>query len=492
MPLSSTPSRADIVNTFIAYILANSPLQDVSPTSTLYGLAAANASIQNTFYEALNLSAPGAIQQGLYDLFQFNGLPATPSQTDLLFSGTPGTFIPQGTQAGTAGGNSAPAVTFATLTSGTLNASGTATLPAQSIQVGSQTNVLAGSVVQLISPVLGISTVTNPTAAQGGADAETPSAQRIRFGQYLAALSSATQPALAYELGPNVQQVVSKIAVVPPFQLTAYSETGSTFTNLTSAIASPKGQPVAPFSTTPNIGDAFYIGNSTFFTKLYWDVAQAGSGWTLAWQYWSATTQSWATLTPTLDTTDTGMQSGMLIWDIPSDWGLTTVNGQSGFWIRLVNQSTTYTTLMTYYQIVPLTPPPGFVDIFVLPPAGTPGSVTLSTLQSVLPQQVAAGETGLLQLATTQTLPITVIITPTLYGQSILTTQLIVQTITTYFNSLEIGDPFSLAACSFQLLSLYQGNAVADVQFTSPTGDVYVPVNTLLVPGPIQVTFNAP
>lgn len=492
MPLSSTPSRADIVNTFIAYILANSPIQDVSPTSTLYALATANASVQNTFYEALNLSAPGAIQQGLYDLFQFNGLPATPSQTHLLFSGTPGTFIPQGTQAGTAGGNTAPAITFATLASGTLNASGTATLPAQSIQVGAQTNVLAGAVVQLISPVLGITTVTNPAPAQGGTDAETPSAQRIRFGQYLAALSSATQPALTYELGPNVQQVVEKITVVPPYQLMAYNETDTTFLNLSSAVVSPKGQPVQPFSTTPNVGDAFYLGNASYFTKLYWDVAQAGSGWDLTWQYWSTGTQNWATLTPTLDTTVTGTQSGMVIWDIPADWGPNTVNNQFAFWIRLLNQSTAYTTMMTYYQIVPLTPPPGFVDIFVQPPAGTPGSVTLNTLQNALPKQIAAGETGLLKLATTQPLNIAVSITPTLYGQSILTSQLIVQTITTYFNSLPIGGTFSLAACTFQLLSLYQGKAVGEVQFTNPSGDVYVPNGVLLTPGTIQVTFNAP
>ncbi len=492
MPLSSTPTRQEIVNTFIAYILANSPIQDVSATSTLYGLAAANASIQNTFYEALNLSAPGAIQQGLYDLFQFNGFPATPSQTNLVLSGTPGTYVPIGTQASTAGGSASPAITFSTLNSGTVSSSGTLSLPAQSIQVGNQTNVLAGTVVQLISPILGITTVTNPTPAQGGSNAETPSAQRIRFGEYLAALSSATAPALTYELGPNTQATVNKINVVPPFQLMAYNETNSTFTNLTSSIMSPKGQPIAPFDTAPNVGDAFYVGNSTYFTKLYWDVAQSGSGWNLSWQYWSQATNAWAALTPTLDSTATGTQSGMLIWDIPSDWAPTTVNGHFNFWIRLLNNSTSYTTMMTYYQIVPLTPPPGFVDIFVLPPVGSSSTAMLNTLQSSLPQQVAAGETASLQLGQTQTLDITVAITPTLYGQSILTAALIEQTITTYFNHLEIGQTFSLSACSFQLLSLFQGKAVGDVAFSSPAQDVYVPVNTLLLPGTITVTFNAP
>ena len=492
MPLSSTPTRQEIVNNFIAYILANSPIQDVSATSTLYGLAAANASVQNTFYEALNLSAPGAIQQGLYDIFQFNGFPATPSQTNLAMSGTPGTYVPQGTQASTAGGSTTPAITFSTLASGTVSSSGTLTLTAQSIQVGNQTNVLAGTVVQLISPILGITAVTNPTAAQGGSNAETPSAQRIRFGQYLAALSSATAPALTYELGPNTQSTVNNINVVSPFQLLAYNETDTTFTNLTSAIMSPKGQPTAPFNSAPNIGDAFYLGNATYFTKLYWDVAQSGSGWDLSWQYWSQTAQAWAALTPTLDTTATGTQSGMLIWSIPSDWAPNTVNGHFNFWIRLVNNSTSYTTMMEYYQIVPLTPPPGFVDVFVLPPAGTSSTTMLNTLQSTLPQQVAAGETASLQLGQTQTLDITVTITPTLYGQSILTASLIEQTITTYFNQLTIGQAFSLSACAFQLQSLYQGKAVADVAFSAPAQDVYVPVNTLLTPGTITVTFNAP
>ncbi|MCL4352672.1 MAG: hypothetical protein M1318_08535, partial [Firmicutes bacterium] len=61
-----------------------------------------------------------------------------------------------------------------------------------------------------------------------------------------------------------------------------------------------------------------------------------------------------------------------------------------------------------------------------------------------------------------------------------------------YFNSLPIGGTFSLAACTFQLLSLYQGKAVGEVQFTNPSGDVYVPNGVLLTPGTIQVTFNAP
>jgi hypothetical protein len=283
---------------------------------------------------------------------------------------------------------------------------------------------------------------------------------------------------------------VGNIQIVPPFQLVAQSEAGTTFTNLTSAIASPKGQPVSPFSTTPIAGDAFYIGNSVFFTKLYWDVAQAGAGWDLAWQYWSGGTNTWTTLVPTLDTTATGTQSGMLIWDIPGDWAPTTINNLPNFWMRLVNNSTTYTTMMSYYQIVPLTPPPGFVNVFVLPPTGTASSVTLATVQSALPNMVAAGETGILQLATTQALDITCTVTATIYGQTVLTPTLLSQTITNYINSLNIGGAFSLSTCAFQLYSLFSGEAVADVVFTSPANDVYVPAGVLLTPGTVQVTIN--
>lgn len=491
MPINQTPSRTELVNLFLAYILANSPLNDIQPTSTLMALANANAVLVEEWFEALNLQTPQAVLTGLYELFTFNGLPATPSQTTLSLTGTPGTFIPTGSIFSTQGTPTFPSIGFSTTQSGTLSTSGTASIPAQSIPTGSNTNVGAGTIVQIATPIIGLSTVTNPQAAVGGTNAESASAQRQRFAQFLQSLKGATAPAIGYGLGPVNQPTVNKITVIPPFTLQEWVSAGGNFTNISASCASPKGVPVAPFSSSPNVGDAFYIGFTSFFTKLYFDVAQAGSGWTVAWQYWSQTLQTWNDLTVTLDETNVGMQSGTVTWDIPADWVPTAVNGQLAFWIRIVVNATTYTTQPLYYQILPLTPPPGFVEIAYVPPLGTPASVTQTTLAPLVPQWVGASETGTLVLATQQSLDVSVSITPTIYGSGVLTTGFLVNVLTQFINNLAIGQAFDLSQATYALQSTYQGEAVAVVSFSAPTQNVYVPVDTLLVPGTLVVTLNA-
>jgi len=492
MPIPNPPTREDLLNLYMAYLIANSPLTNLQPTSTAVALGAANAALLEEWYQALNLQTPQAVQDGLYSLFNFNALPATPSQVLLTFSGTAGTVIPPGATVSTLGTATTPPITFSTTASGVIGSAGYVTgVPAQSVQTGASTNVPAGSIIQLLSPIIGVTAVTNPQPATGGSDAESPSAQKQRFQQYLASLMGATPTAIQYGLGPVNQTTVSKIAVIPPFALTVYSAQGSQFVDLSASMASPKGVPQDPFSPSPQVGDALYIGTANWFNKLYFDVAQTGSGWSLAWQYWSGSTSSWATLTPTLDQTNFGQQSGTVTWAFPSDWTPTTVNGTTAFWIRLVVQSTTYTTMPTYYQILPLTPPPGFVEIAVVPPPGTPGSVTLQTLQPQLPQWVGAAESGILTLATQQPLNLAVTVTPTLYGASILTQGTIANALTQFVNNLGIGQPFLIPQATYQLQTLYNGEAVASVVFTEPTTNVYVPVDTLLVPGTITVTIEA-
>lgn len=490
MPLPSTPTQDDLANLYSAYLLAHSPLQNLQPTSAAGALGQANAAILSAFYQALNLQTPQAVLDGLYALFQFNALPATPSTVELTFSGAPGTYVPQSMLASTAGTATTPSISFQTTASGTVNASGTLTVLAQSVQTGSATQVGAGTIVRITSPMIGLTTVTNLQAATGGQDAESPSAQRQRFVQYLASLMGATVPALEYGLGPVTQSTVAKIGVVPPFSLTAFTDEGGAFTDISAQVQSPKGVPVAPFSTSPLVGDAFYLGCANFFTKIYFDISQAGAGWDLAWQYWSQTSGAWETLPTTLDQTSGGLTSGTVSWDIPSDWVPTSVNGQSAFWIRIAVNSTSYTTLPTYYQILPLTPPPGFTQIYVVPPTGTADSVTLSTLSTQLPDWVSASETGILAAAQTQALNLTVTVTPTLYGSGVLTTAFLVNALTQFMNNLAIGQSFSVSAATFALQSVYQGQAVASVNWSTPTLDVYVPVDTLLIPGNISVTIN--
>jgi len=488
MPVT-TPSQDTLATLFLATLLQQSPLTNVQPTSAATGLANANAALMVGFYQALNLQVPSAVLAGLYNLFNFNPLPATPSTTAVVFSGTPGTQVPVGMLVGTMGTATTPAITFSTTTSGTVTTSGTLSLAVTSTQTGIATQVGTNTITTIVSPLVGITTVTNPQAATGGANAESPSAQQQRFTEYEASKKGATVPAIQYGLGPSEQSTVQQLAVIPPFTLIVLLDQGGTFTNVSDSMASPKGVPVSPWPTSLAVGDAVYVGCSTLFNKLYWDVDQAGSGGSYQWQYWSQTANTWSPLTLTLDETSQGQQSGTTTWDLPADWVPTSVDTLTYFWIRLTATSATYTTLPAWYQLLPLQPPPGFVQIVGQPPTGTEASVMLRTLQGQGSQWVGGAETGIFLAATEQTLNLTVTITPTLYGSQVLTTSLVSSTLTQYLNTLGIGNPFQPAQASYVLQQLYNGTAIANATFT--VGTVYVPPTTVLVPGTITVTINA-
>ena len=66
---------------------------------------------------------------------------------------------------------------------------GSITVPAQSVNPGSQGNVVAGSFVELTTPLTGIDTVTNLASFINGADQEGDSALKSRFAAYILGLS---------------------------------------------------------------------------------------------------------------------------------------------------------------------------------------------------------------------------------------------------------------------------------------------------------------
>ena len=83
---------------------------------------------------------------------------------------------------------------------------------------GSAGNVQPGAISMLSSAVPGIDTVSNGAALNGGIDAESDSAFRARFGNYLASLSRATnnaigsaiagiQQGLSYTINENINQL---------------------------------------------------------------------------------------------------------------------------------------------------------------------------------------------------------------------------------------------------------------------------------------------
>jgi uncharacterized phage protein gp47/JayE len=161
--------------------------------------------------------------------FGFTRLPAVAASGQVVFSRfTPSTaaFIPVGTNVSTAA-NTQSFVVAADPTNAAYNAaSGGFTLAAgiASLNVavvanaaGVAGNVQPGAISLLSSAVSGVDTVTNAAALTGGIDAESDTAFRARFGNYLASLSRATnlaicsaiaaiQQGLSYTITENMNQ----------------------------------------------------------------------------------------------------------------------------------------------------------------------------------------------------------------------------------------------------------------------------------------------
>jgi uncharacterized phage protein gp47/JayE len=83
-------------------------------------------------------------------------------------------------------------------------------VPVLADQPGAGGNVLAGTVTQLASPVPGVDAVGNMAAMAGGLDAETDTAFRARFQDYLATRARATTRAVGYAIA-QVQQGLSYV-----------------------------------------------------------------------------------------------------------------------------------------------------------------------------------------------------------------------------------------------------------------------------------------
>jgi uncharacterized phage protein gp47/JayE len=161
--------------------------------------------------------------------FGFTRLPAvaaTGAVTVSRFTPSAAAFIPVGTSVSAVDNSQSflvvadPSnVAFSTVANGYNLAAGVASLTIAVVAsvAGTAGNVQPGAIAVLSSAIAGVDTVTNALALTGGLDAETDTAFRARFGNYLASLSQATtlaigaaiagiQQGLTYEITENVDQ----------------------------------------------------------------------------------------------------------------------------------------------------------------------------------------------------------------------------------------------------------------------------------------------
>lgn len=109
--------------------------------------------------------------------------PAVAATGTVTFTGAAGTVIPVGTRVSTASTTAAPAVVFATTEAATIPESGSADVPITAEAAGAGGNVAAGTIVFLVLPVSGVSTMINNDPTTGGLDEEDDASLLARYLQ---------------------------------------------------------------------------------------------------------------------------------------------------------------------------------------------------------------------------------------------------------------------------------------------------------------------
>lgn len=134
------------------------------------------------------------------------------------------------------------------------------------------------------------------------------------------------------------------------------------FTNLDTVAT--RVDPVDDISLWANTTEMFYFGNATPWAVLGFligTIAPDHDGFVV--EYWDG--DSWETLPFKNDSTLLLSRTGYIVWVIPSDWDLTTVDGASAYFIRV--QSTGVNTAGRAQHFLPLVESKPPVKLLPLP-----------------------------------------------------------------------------------------------------------------------------
>ena len=155
--------------------------------------------------------ATGVNLDYICDFIGISRKPATNSSVVLTFYGTDGTTIPAGTQVSTNGDDKIYFETDEEVEIGTTT-SGEIDVDATSLEKGSDVNVAAYTLTNLVNFISGIDTVANSSAATGGTDEESDIELRKRYKDSVAIAGASTVDSIRAEINniENVRAVLVK------------------------------------------------------------------------------------------------------------------------------------------------------------------------------------------------------------------------------------------------------------------------------------------
>ena len=107
--------------------------------------------------------------------------PANPASGELLITGVPGTTIPAGFRFAAPATADTPAIEYQTTEKYTIGEDGTVRVQVTAVEPGTKGNVPANTVTLMMTPIKGITSVTNEAAITGGTEVESDDELRNRI-----------------------------------------------------------------------------------------------------------------------------------------------------------------------------------------------------------------------------------------------------------------------------------------------------------------------
>lgn len=109
--------------------------------------------------------------------------PAGFAYAELNIEGVKGTVIPAGFGFAVPSVNSEPAIEFRTIEEATIGEEGSVNVGVLAVEAGTKANVPADTIVIMVTPMRGITAISNPEKASGGTQAESDDSLRARIAE---------------------------------------------------------------------------------------------------------------------------------------------------------------------------------------------------------------------------------------------------------------------------------------------------------------------
>lgn len=108
---------------------------------------------------------------------------ANPASGNIIITGVPGTTIPEGFRFATPAIGDTPAIEYETKEAYTIQEDGTAEIQVTAVEAGTGGNVSPGSISLMMTPIKGITSITNPEKITGGTEEESDDELRRRIDE---------------------------------------------------------------------------------------------------------------------------------------------------------------------------------------------------------------------------------------------------------------------------------------------------------------------